>query len=91
MRKRFAGATGPLAGFYTSFEQCENAMRAERINRMLDEGKRVFGDDGPDAPGNWHEIDEALTPHGNGITVRTKAGKLVKIFAYDASDARQSA
>ncbi len=93
MRRRFSGKAadhpGTMFGFWTSFEQCENAMRAERINIMRDEGKRVFGDDGPNAPGNWHEIDEAITPHGNGIDVRTIDGKTVRIYAYDASEARQ--
>jgi hypothetical protein len=84
MRKTFSGK-GP----YFYFEQAENAMRAERINKMLDSGLRVFGDDGPDKPGNWHEIEEAIEPHSNGISVKTKSGTIVKIFAYDASEARQ--
>lgn len=78
-RAKFSGK------MFTSFEQTENAMRAERINELLDSGTRVFGDDGPDSEGTWHEIEEALTPYGNGIGVRTKAGKIVRIYAYDAT------
>lgn len=89
-RKRFSGATGPAYGFYTSFEACQNAMRAEKINLMLDEGRRVFGDIGEDEPGEEFELDEALEPHGNGITCRTKCGKTVRIYSYDASDKRQT-
>jgi len=76
-RKTFSGK-GP----YFYFEQVQNAIRAERINYMLDSGLRVFGDDGPDEPGVWHEIDEAIYPHANGIDVRTKDGKTVRIYAY---------
>ena len=91
MRKRFDMGSGntPAIG-WGSFEGCQNAIRAQRINEMLDAGTRVFGDDGPDGPGAWHEIDEAIYPFGNGIDVRTKAGKTVRIYAYDASDKRQN-
>lgn len=78
-RQRFNGK------LFFSFEATENGMRANRINEMLDAGNRVFGDDGPDAPGKWHEIEEAVTPHGNGIDCRTKDGKVVRIYAYDAT------
>jgi hypothetical protein len=88
MRRRFSLGNRPGQMPYTSFEQCRNAMRAEQINVALDEGKRVFGDDGPDAEGTWYEIDEAVEPHGNGITARTKCGKYVKIYSYDTTDAR---
>lgn len=84
MRRRFSGC-GP----YLTFEQCENAMRAERINTALDDGKRVFGDDGPNVPGTEYEIEEALTPHANGISVKTKCGKVVTIYSMDMGDARQ--
>lgn len=80
-RRRFS-----MGGPYFSFEQTENAMRAERINKLLDEGIRVLGDDGPDSEGTWHEIEEAVIPYGNGIDVRTKAGKIVRIYSMDASD-----
>lgn len=85
MRRRFNGK-GP----WLFFEQAENAERAERINTWLDEGRRVFGDDGPDAPGKEYEIEEALEPHGNGISVLTKCGKTVKIYSMDASNAVQN-
>ena len=82
-RQTFSGK-GPCL----SFEQCQNAMRAENINKELDQGRRVFGDDGPDVEGTWYEIDEALEPHGNGITVRTTTGKLMRIYSRDSSDKR---
>jgi hypothetical protein len=91
MRKRFDGATGPMGGFYTSFEACQNAMRANNINKMLDEGRRVFGDDGERTKGKEYEIEEAIEAYGNGIQVKTKCGKLILIYAYDASDAKQTA
>ena len=77
MRRRFDGNT------YFSFEQTENAIRATRINELLDAGKAVVGDDGPDSPGKEHELDEAIQPHANGIDCRTKAGEVVRIFAYE--------
>lgn len=85
MRKRFAGK-GP----YLSLEQCQNAIRAERINVMLDAGKRVFGDDGPEVKGTEYELEEAIKPLDNGILCRTKCSKEVTIFGYDASDKRQA-
>jgi hypothetical protein len=77
---------GSGRGPFTTFEQCQNAIRAQRINEFLDAGHRVFGDDGPDKEGVWHEIDEAVRPHANGIECRTKAGAVVRIYSYDASD-----
>lgn len=84
MRRVFDGRT------YFTFQQCENAMRAQRINAMLDAGTRVWGDDGPDEKGTEYELDEAPEPHSHGITCRTKCGRNIKIFAYDASDSRQT-
>ncbi len=89
VRKTFSGSKGPVLGFYTSLQMTQNAMRAERINKMLDEGLRVFGDDGQNAPGKWHELDEALTPQDYGIDCRTKDGKTVRIYGYDGSEKRQ--
>jgi len=82
-RRKFDLGSG--RGPYLYFEQAENAIRAQRINEMLDAGTRVFGDDGPDAPGQWFEIEEAVNPKANGIECRTKCGKTVTIYAYDAT------
>ena len=82
-RKTFSGK-GP----WTSLEQFRNAIRAETINALLDKGQRVFGDDGPDSEGTWHEIQEAIYPNGNGIDVRTTSGKNVRIYSYDSTDKR---
>jgi len=89
-RKRFGLGSGntPAIGWHT-FQQCENAIRCDRINVMLDSGKRVFGDDGKDEPGTWHEIEEAVEPMSHGLYVKTKDGRRIRIYAYDASDARQ--
>ena len=83
-RRTFAGK-GP----YFSFEQTQNAIRAEKINYNLDQGRRVFGDDGPETKGTEYEIAEAVEPMGNGIGVITKCGKYVTIYAHDMSDAVQ--
>ena len=65
-------------------------MRAETINKYLDEGTRVFGDDGIEGPGTEYEIEEAIEPLSHGIRVKTKCGKEVTIYAYDASENRQT-
>lgn len=84
-RMKFAGRT------YFEFHQTENAMRCETINCLLDGGRRVFGDPSSAEPPSpktaWVEIDEAVQPRSHGLDVRTKDGKVVTIFAYDASDA----
>jgi hypothetical protein len=87
VRLRFGAGSG--RGPYGSFQQTENAMRAERINTFLDQGTRVFGDDGQYGPGKEYEIEEAVEPLHYGIRVKTKCGSLVTIYAYDASDAKQ--
>jgi hypothetical protein len=87
-RMKFSGRT------YFEFHQTENAMRCERINDLLDAGTRVFGDPNKDAESpkpDWVEIDEAVQPRSHGLDVRTKDGKVVRIFAYDASDAAVAA
>lgn len=82
-RQRFSGKT------YLEFHQAENAMRCERINEALDEGKRVFGDpvaDPPTPEQEWAEVDEAVQPRSHGLAVRLKDGKVVTIYAYRIED-----
>ncbi len=83
-RKRFS------TGVYLSFQEARNAIRAHHLNVMLDEGVRVFGDDGPDEEGTWHEIEEATLPRPDGIQVTTKDGKSITIYATRTAPADAS-
>lgn len=78
MRRRFSGT------IYGTFEMTQRAMAAESINKMLDEGKRVWGKLSPDAD-EWGEIDEALEPRHWSILCRMKDGGHREIHGYDGT------
>lgn len=79
-RPRFSGK-GP----YLSFQACEAAMRAERINIMLDEGKRVVATTGPEDAEIKQEITEAR-PRSTDVEGKTLTGEWTQIFGYDGGD-----
>lgn len=84
-RRNFSGLTS------LTYQESANAARAQTINDLLDDGVRVFGDDGPDAESTWHELVEALTPRCDGIDCRTIDGTIVRIYAYSAKPERAAA
>jgi len=78
MRRRFAGV------IYFEFHQTTNAIRAERLNKALDDGLRAFADPQVEEspPGEWVEVEEALEPRSHGILVRARDGKNYLVYAY---------
>ena len=83
-RPRFSGK-GP----YLSFEACEAAIRAERINVMLDEGRQVIATTGPEDNEVEQEITEAR-PRGTTVEGKLADGEWVQIFGYKAGEKVQS-
>lgn len=85
-RRRFDG------NMYFNFQTCENAIRCNAINELLDSGRRVFGDteNREGKPPVWVEIYEAIQPYPHGLEVRLREGLTYRIYGYNASDEAQS-